>query len=117
MKSSNTTSIMGWIYLFIASILELSMTFCIGKTKSAIGTDYYLWISGVVGTSLLNLWFLTKAVQTLPVGMTYVIWTGIGAVGTVIMAILFFKEPVTFARIFFMTTLILSIIGLKVVSN
>ncbi len=108
---------MGWIYLLIASMLELCMTFCVGKTKGAVGPDFYMWGGGVVVSSLLNLWFLTKAVQTLPVGMAYVIWTGVGAVGTVIMAIIFFREPVTFARIFFMTTLILSIIGLKVVSN
>lgn len=98
-------------------MLELCMTFCIGKTKGAEGSEFYLWGSGVIATSLLNLGFLMKAVQTLPVGMTYVIWTGIGGVGTVIMAILFFKEPVTFARMFFMTTLILSIIGLKIVSS
>lgn len=108
---------MGWIYLLIASALELCMTFCIGKTKGADGMEFYLWGGGVIIASILNLGFLMKAVQTLPVGMSYVIWTGIGAVGTVLMAILFFKEPVTFARMFFMTTLILSIIGLKVVSS
>lgn len=108
---------MGWIYLAIASMLELCMTFCIGKTKGVTGMEFYLWGGGTILASLLNLGLLTKAVQTLPVGMTYVIWTGIGAVGTVVMAILFFKEPISFSRIFFMSTLILSIIGLKIVSS
>lgn len=108
---------MGWIYLLIASMLELCMTFCLGKTKGAEGMDFYVWGGGVILSSLLNLGFLTKAVQTLPVGMSYVIWTGVGVVGTVLMAIIFFREPVTASRLFFMTTLILSIIGLKVVSS
>ncbi len=56
---------------------------------------------------------LSKAVQAIPIGTAYPVWTGIGAVGTVIVGILFFNEPATFWRLFFMSTLILSIIGLK----
>ena len=58
---------------------------------------------------------LAKAVQTLPIGTAYPVWTGIGAVGTVVLGILFFNEPVTFARMFFLFTLIGSIVGLKMV--
>jgi quaternary ammonium compound-resistance protein SugE len=60
---------------------------------------------------------LYKAIQTLPIGTAYAVWTGIGAVGTVIIGIFFFKEPADFWRIFFISTLILSIVGLKYVSN
>ncbi len=56
---------------------------------------------------------LAKATQTLPIGTAYPIWTGIGAVGTVVIGILFFEEPFTFKRQFFISTLIISIIGLK----
>ena len=56
-----------------------------------------------------------KAVQTLPIGTAYPVWTGIGAVGTVVLGILFFNEPVTVWRIFFIATLIASIVGLKMV--
>jgi quaternary ammonium compound-resistance protein SugE len=52
----------------------------------------------------------------LPIGTAYAVWTGIGAVGTALLGIIVFKEPATFARIFFLSTLILSIIGLKAVS-
>jgi quaternary ammonium compound-resistance protein SugE len=55
--------------------------------------------------------------QELPIGTAYAVWTGIGAVGTVLMGIFIFKEPATFWRLFFIMTLIISIIGLKVVSN
>lgn len=58
-----------------------------------------------------------KALKTLPIGTAYAVWTGIGAIGTVIMGIVCFKEPVTFGRIFFISTLIISIIGLKVVTS
>jgi quaternary ammonium compound-resistance protein SugE len=60
---------------------------------------------------------LIKATQTIPLGTAYAVWTGIGAAGTVILGILFFKDPMTFWRIFFLLTLICSIIGLKFVSN
>lgn len=63
------------------------------------------------------MYLLYKATQTLPLGTAYAVWTGIGAVGTVIMGMLFFKEPATFLRLFFITTLIASIIGLKFVSS
>lgn len=57
-----------------------------------------------------------KAVERLPIGAVYPVWTGIGAVGAVIVGIVFFGEPATFWRIFFITTLILSIVGLKVLA-
>ena len=56
---------------------------------------------------------LAKATQSLPVGTAYPVWTGIGAVGTVLVGIFFFNEPTTFWRLFFITTLIISIVGLK----
>jgi quaternary ammonium compound-resistance protein SugE len=60
---------------------------------------------------------LYKATQTLPIGTAYAVWTGLGAVGTVLLGILVFKEPVYFWRLFFLTTLIASIVGLKFVTN
>jgi len=56
-------------------------------------------------------------VQTLPVGTAYAVWTGIGAAGTAVVGMVFFKEPADAWRLFFLFTLIASIIGLKVVSS
>ena len=56
------------------------------------------------------------ATQTIPLGTAYPVWTGIGAVGAVLVGILIFREPATFWRLFFLTTLIGSIIGLKALS-
>ena len=66
--------------------------------------------------ALLSMVLLAKAVQTLPLGTAYAIWTGIGAVGTVLIGIFVFKEPATPIRLFFLFTLIVSLIGLKIVS-
>ena len=64
-----------------------------------------------------SMFLLYKATQTLPIGTSYAVWTGIGAVGTVLVGILFFKEPADFWRLFFITTLIASVVGLKFVSS
>ena len=106
---------MSWIILIIAGLFEVGFTFCLGKTKQAVGTEFYLWGTGFIVSVTLSMYLLAKAVQTLPIGTAYPVWTGIGAVGTVLVGILFFNEPATLWRLFFITTLILSIVGLKLV--
>ena len=65
---------------------------------------------------VLSAVLLAKATQILPIGTAYPVWTGIGAVGAVLVGIFIFREPATFWRLFFLTTLIASIIGLKAIS-
>ncbi len=108
---------MNWIILIIAGFFESGFAFSLGKMKGATGTEYYLWGAGFLVCLILSMVLLAKAVQTLPIGTAYPVWTGIGAVGTVILGIVFFHEPATFARLFFITTLIASVIGLKWVSQ
>lgn len=108
---------MNWIILIIAGLFEVGFTTCLGKAKETTGTASYLWWAGFVVCLALSMYGLYKATQTLPMGTAYAVWTGIGAVGTVIIGILFFKEPVAFWRLFFIATLIASIVGLKFVSN
>lgn len=60
---------------------------------------------------------LMKVTQTMPIGTAYAVWTGIGAVGTVVVGILVFKDPATFWRLFFLSTLVISLIGLKLVAE
>lgn len=104
---------MNWIVLFIAGVFEVAMTFCLGKTKGAQGAELYLWIGGFVLATVLSMGLLAKAVQTLPIGTAYAIWTGVGALGTVLLGIFVFGESAGFARIFFIVTLFGSIVGLK----
>ena len=108
---------MNWIILVIAGLFEVAFAFCLGKAKDATGTEMVAWYAGFLIALAISMLLLVKATQTLPIGTAYAVWTGIGAVGTVLVGILIFKEPATFLRLFFITTLIGSIIGLKVVSS
>ncbi len=106
---------MNWIILIIGGLFEVCFTFCLGKTKETSGSEFYLWGTGFFVSVILSMYLLAKATQTLPLGTAYPVWTGIGAVGTVLVGIFFFHEPVTVGRLFFITTLIISIIGLKLI--
>ena len=108
---------MNWIILIVAGFFESGFAFCLGKVKEVSGTEWYLWGAGFLACLALSMALLAKAVQTLPIGTAYPVWTGIGAVGTVVLGIVFFHEPASFLRLLFITTLIASIVGLKVVSH
>ena len=108
---------MNWIILIIAGLFEVGFTTCLGKAKVTTGNGSLFWLAGFFISLSLSMYLLYKATQTLPMGTAYAVWTGIGAVGTAIMGIIFFKEPADFWRLFFMVTLIASIAGLKVVST
>ncbi|HSV11653.1 MAG TPA: multidrug efflux SMR transporter [Hanamia sp.] len=107
---------MSWIILIIAGLFETGFAMCLGKAKETTGGTSGWWITGFFICLSISMYLLYKATQTLPIGTAYAVWTGIGAVGTVIVGILIFKEPADFWRIFFISTLICSIIGLKIVS-
>ncbi|MEZ7495467.1 multidrug efflux SMR transporter [Leeuwenhoekiella aequorea] len=108
---------MNWVLVIIAGLFEVAFAFCLGKANETTGKEMYVWYTGFLIALLISMGLLIKATQTLPIGTAYAVWTGIGAVGTVLVGILIFKEPATFLRLFFITTLIGSIVGLKVVSH
>ena len=108
---------MNWIILIIAGFFEVGFATCLAKAKTATGTSFALWMTGFFISLSISMVLLYKASQTLPIGTSYAVWTGIGAVGTVIVGIVFFKEPADFWRLFFISTLIGSIVGLKFVST
>ncbi|GAB1359503.1 hypothetical protein MASR1M31_12870 [Porphyromonadaceae bacterium] len=74
------------------------------------------WYVAFAVMLVISMGLLIKATLTIPIGTAYAVWTGLGAVGTVIIGILFFSEPTTFWRLFFLCMLIISIIGLKLSS-
>jgi quaternary ammonium compound-resistance protein SugE len=108
---------MNWVLLIIAGLFEVGFTTCLGKAKITTGAASTFWIIGFFISLSISMYLLYRAAQVLPLGTAYAVWTGIGAVGTVIVGIVFFKEPADFWRLFFIFTLIASIIGLKAVSN
>ena len=94
--------------------METGFTFCLGKTKEATGVALYWWWGGFVVTLALSMFLMARASRSIPLGTVYPVWTGIGAAGAVLLGILYFNEPASFWRIFFLVTLILSIVGLKI---
>lgn len=105
---------MNWIILIIAGLFEVGFTTCL---KLSDNFSNYKWSIGFFICITLSFVLLNIAIQTIPMGTAYGIWTGIGAVGTVIMGILLYNEPTDFWRLLFIFLLIGSIIGLKVVSK
>jgi len=105
---------MAWVYLLLASVCEIAFAGCLKLTENFSNLK---WSVTFVFFYILSIVLLNKAVQVIPIGTAYAVWTGIGAAGTVLIGIFYFKEPYTFWRIFFLCTLILSIVGLKFVSK
>ena len=105
---------MAWWALLFAGLFEIVW---------AIGLKYTegfsrLWPTlGTVAAMGISFYLLALALRTLPIGTAYAIWTGIGAVGTVILGILLFKEPATFARLFCIFLIVAGILGLKISSG
>jgi quaternary ammonium compound-resistance protein SugE len=102
---------MAWVALFFAGLFEVGW---------AVGLKYThgftrLWHSvATVLAMAISLGLLGVALRTLPLGTAYAVWTGIGAVGTVILGIALFNEPAQPARLFCVALIIAAIIGLKV---
>lgn len=104
---------MAWIMLGIAGVFEVAWATCM---KYSEGFTKFGWslltFAGMAASFLL----LARATKTLPLGTAYAVWTGIGALGSVIVGILLFQEPVTAGRLVFAALLLIGIIGLKVTS-
>ncbi|MEK9952829.1 MAG: quaternary ammonium compound efflux SMR transporter SugE [Curvibacter sp.] len=101
---------MAWMILGVAGLFEIGW---------AIGLKYTegftrLWPSvGTVTAMVLSVGLLGLAMRTLPVGTAYAVWTGIGALGTVILGIVLFGEPATVARLVCVGLILAGIVGLK----
>lgn len=108
---------MNWLILITAGIFEVAFTFCLGKARETTGNTVYWWYTGFAIAIIISMVLLLKAIQQLPIGTAYAVWTGIGAAGTALIGIFIFKDPASFWRVFFLVTLIGSIVGLKSVSR
>ncbi|MCW5898190.1 MAG: multidrug efflux SMR transporter [Flavobacteriales bacterium] len=107
---------MAWILLFIAGLFEVGFATCLGKAKETSGSEQLWWLAGFIVALAISMSLLYRAAQSLPIGTAYAVWTGIGAVGTVLVGILLFREPTDFWRLFFLFALIASLVGLKAVT-
>ena len=108
---------MNWLLLVLAGLFEVGFTFSLGKIQNSDKGKVLRWYICFLICSVISIALLVYVSRFLPIGSVYAVWTGIGAVGTVLVGILFFNDKANFWRIFFISTLIVSIIGLKVVSH
>ncbi len=104
---------MPWVLLFIAGLLEV--TWAIGLKYTEGFTKFWPSVGTLIAMALSVL-LLGLAMRSLPVGTAYAVWTGIGAVGTVILGIVLFAEPATAARIGCVGLIVAGILGLKLTS-
>jgi quaternary ammonium compound-resistance protein SugE len=113
-RSVAESDVMSWIILFVAGLFEIAW---------AIGLEYSDGFSepiptaGTVVALVISMALLGKAVQDLPIGTAYAVWTGIGAVGTASLGIVLFDEPATGARLLFISVIVFGIVGLHLVSG
>ncbi|MFP3121180.1 QacE family quaternary ammonium compound efflux SMR transporter [Rickettsia sp. R2] len=101
---------MYWLLLILAVLFEvalaISLKYSDGFTKLK-PTLLFIFFGA------LSFMCLSKTLNKIPIGTAYAVWTGIGAAGTAILGIFIFNEPISILRLFFITILIISIIGLK----
>lgn len=101
---------MAWIFLVIASFGEI---FGVMSINIYLRKKSFFWLFMIVLTMGIGFVFLSMAMEGIPLGTAYAIWTGLGAAGAVIMGILFFKESAGWKRMFFLSCIIAGAVGLK----
>lgn len=104
---------MAWIYLLIAGLGEVGFVIFMKLSNNFKKLNYSILC---IVSGWISFYLLSKALKIIPVGTGYTIWTGIGAAGSVIIGMMFFKESRDWKRLFFITLVIASVIGLKVIS-
>ncbi|MBL0511556.1 quaternary ammonium compound efflux SMR transporter SugE [Aeromonas media] len=103
---------MPWLLLLLAGLFEVAWAIGLKYTDGFSRPLPTLLTLSAMGVSVL---LLALAVKQLPLGTAYAVWTGIGAVGTVLMGIWLFNEPATLARVLCLLLIIGGILGLKLI--
>ena len=105
---------MAWFYLIIAGVLEVVWATFLKLSDGFTKAGYsVITVVGMIASFLM----LSQATKALPLGTAYAIWTGIGALGAVLVGVFFFKEPISVPRVLFALLLLVGIVGLKFTSS
>lgn len=105
---------MSWVYLLLGGVFEIGFTTCLRYTN---GFRDLAWTLGFLACAALSFAFLETATRTIPLGTGYAVWTGIGALGTVVIGMLWFDELSTPIRIFLILGLVACVAGLKLTAG
>jgi quaternary ammonium compound-resistance protein SugE len=101
---------MAWVYLFVAGLLEVLWSF---SMKQSDGFSRPGASALTLGGMIASVWLLALAIRTLPLGTSYMIWTGIGAAGTFIVGIAVLGEPVSIMRLAAAAFIVVGIVLMK----
>lgn len=107
------TPALGWILLVISGVTDVAWALA---TKRSNGFTDVLWSGISLVLLALFIGMLAKALEVLPLGTAYAVWTGIGAIGSLGVGILFLGEPAAATRLLFAVVTIVGIAGLKLTS-
>ncbi|MFZ4072058.1 MAG: DMT family transporter [Caulobacterales bacterium] len=103
----------GWAFLIIAGLFEVGFTTAMTFAQRGAMWGWPLFLVCIS----LSFWFLNLATKTIPIGIGYAVWTGIGAAGTLFVSAALMKAPITPAQIGFVALLIASVVGLKLTAK
>ena len=104
---------MAWIYLFVAGLFEIAWAIGLKYTEGFSRLVPSLW---TIASMIASFVFLSVALKSLPVGTAYAVWTGIGAIGTVVLGMYLFDEPASALRLTCIGLILSGIVGLKLVT-
>lgn len=103
-----------WVALGLAGLFEVGFTTAM---KLSDGFSKPLYLVPFAICAVLSFGLLSLAIKQIPLGTAYAMWTGIGALGTAVVGMVFFKDPVSWPRIGFLLLIVVAIVGLKLVSS
>ena len=107
------------ILLIIGGVFEAGFAVSLGKAQNTMGKEKWMWLASFIVCVSISMYLLYRAMggsRPIPVGTAYAVWAGIGAVCSVVFGIFIFSEPVTVWRMVFLSTLIISLVGLQIVT-
>ncbi|MBF6596863.1 MAG: QacE family quaternary ammonium compound efflux SMR transporter [Fermentimonas sp.] len=109
---------MNWILLLVGGLFEAIFAFSLSKISLTSGKEMYLWVLTFILSVSMSMLMLYKAIDNgVSVSVGYAVWSGLGATFTVLAGIFILKEPVSALKLLFLCTLIISIVGLNIISH
>jgi quaternary ammonium compound-resistance protein SugE len=105
---------MAWVLLVLGGLFEVGFTTCLRYTE---GFRNVPWTLGFLASVTASMALLEAASRTIPMGTAYAVWTGIGALGTVVIGMVWFGEPATPVRGLLILGVVACIAGLKLTAH
>jgi quaternary ammonium compound-resistance protein SugE len=104
-----------WMMLLLAGLFEVGMTTFLKLSDGLTRPPYrfFFFLCAVISFVLLSRATITSAAGTIPMGTAYAVWTGIGAAGTALIGMIFFRETVSLPRILLLIGLVACVAGLR----